>query len=104
MKPLQAKWIVELYDYLSSHKGQGTIANGWKATGITKAIAHGSKHLPSFNPFAAIDPLKNSNVSILFESKHLNPEEVSSFVTYNDDDDKKDEEWEMEDGPLKNIF
>ena len=28
LKPLHAKWILELYDYLTSEKGSGVIANG----------------------------------------------------------------------------
>ena len=38
LKPLLAKWVLELYNYLTSEKGRDIIANGWKAAGITNAI------------------------------------------------------------------
>ena len=31
LKPLQAKWIVELYNYLTSEKAYDLIGNGWKS-------------------------------------------------------------------------
>ena len=31
LEPLQAKWIVELYNYLTSEKEYDLIGNGWKS-------------------------------------------------------------------------
>ena len=41
LKPLQAKWIVELYDHFTSERGHEVIANGWKSAGITGAVGEG---------------------------------------------------------------
>jgi len=103
LKPLQAKWIVELYDYLTAQKGHEIIANGWKSAGITNAIDKGLKNLPSLDPFATIDPLENNDVSINEREHNVSPDEVSTFVTYHQDDDEDEEEWES-DEPIRNIF
>ena len=61
LKPLQAKWIVEIYKYLTSEKGNDVIGNGWKSAGITGAIEGGLVNLESLDPFGAIDPLEHGN-------------------------------------------
>ena len=62
LKPLHAKWILELYDYVISEKGCGVIANGWKAARITEMVGGGSQKLESLDPFAVLDPLENSSM------------------------------------------
>ena len=63
LKPIQAKWTVELYDHFTSEKGHEVIANGWKSAGITGAVGGGLSNLASSDPFAAIDPLERSSSS-----------------------------------------
>ena len=47
LKPLHAQWVMDLYNYLTSEKGQAIISNGWKAAAITEAISNASKGLES---------------------------------------------------------
>ena len=59
LKPLHAKWINELYDYMTSEEGHQIISNGWKTAFITEAIEQGAKDLRSLDPFFDIDLLIN---------------------------------------------
>ena len=34
LEPLQAGWLVELYNEMTKSEGKGIIMSGWKATGI----------------------------------------------------------------------
>ena len=34
LEPLQADWLVELYNEMTKSEGKGVIMSGWKATGI----------------------------------------------------------------------
>lgn len=38
LKLVQTKWIMDLFNYLTSEKGRGITSNGWKAAFTTKAI------------------------------------------------------------------
>ena len=80
LKPLHVKWLVELYNHMSTDEGKEIVANGSKKAGIFDAIKLGSSGLPSLDPFADICPLieslqlrENLSLSILF------PEEPACF-------------------------
>ena len=45
LKAQHAKWINELYDYMTSEEGRKIISNCWKADFITEAIEQGTKGL-----------------------------------------------------------
>ena len=102
LKPLQDKWIVELYSYLTSEKGHDVIGNGWISAGITGTIEC-LVNLESLNLFAAIDPLEHGSTVPMIENRNLDQFDIPSFVTYysNDDDD---DEWDIEGNPIRNIF
>ena len=38
MKPLHAKWIMDLYNELTSEKGKEIVLSGWRASGILDAV------------------------------------------------------------------
>ena len=57
LKPLHASWVCDLYDYLTSSKGEVIIKNGWERAGIIEAIEKGLSELPPLGPFQSIDPL-----------------------------------------------
>ena len=57
LKPLHASWVCDLYDYLTSSKGEVITKNGWKRAGIIEAIEKGLSELPPLDPFQSIDPL-----------------------------------------------
>ena len=44
----------------------------------------------SLDPLVTIDLLEISGVSFIEREHNLNPDELSSFVTYHDDDDKNE--------------
>ena len=52
LKPLHAKTINKIYKYLKSDKGKDIILAGWRAAGITQALAQGRENnfVPSLNP------------------------------------------------------
>ena len=103
LKPLDAKWIVELYNYLTFEKGHDVIGNGWKSARITGAIEGGVVNLESLDLFAGIDPIEHGSTVPLIENGNLDQFDISSFVTYysNEDDD---DEWDIEGNPIRNIF
>jgi len=59
IKPLHAKWLIEMYDELTSDKGRNVVVNGWRASGILEAVEIGSVNLQSLDPFQDIDPTEN---------------------------------------------
>ena len=50
MKPLHAKWLSELYNYINSSDGQEITRNGWLTAGITDAFKMRCSKLPSLDP------------------------------------------------------
>ena len=54
---LHTKWIMNLYDEITSKKKKEIALNGWKAAGILGAVEMGSTKLKFFDPFNGIDPL-----------------------------------------------
>ena len=47
LKPLHAKWLIDLYNYMTSPDGQALQLEGWKVAGITEAVQKGLSGLPS---------------------------------------------------------
>ena len=41
MKPFHAKWLIDVFNQLSSFKGKKVILAGWKASGISDAVERG---------------------------------------------------------------
>ena len=96
LKPLHIKWLVELYNNMSTNEGKEVAANGQKQAGIFDAVKLGSSGLPSLDPFADIYPLIESlqfleNLSLLT----LFPEELDCFgEKIEESEDDSDSEWE----------
>ena len=95
LKPLQAKWIAELYSYLTSEKG--------KSAGIAGATEGDLVDLESLDPFVAIDPLEHGSPVPLIENRNLDQFDISSFVTYYSNDHDHDE-WDIVGNPIRNLF
>ena len=87
LKPLHAKWLIELHNYLTSPEGREICMEGWKVTGIYDAIQMTSKNLPSLDPFADIDPLfEEEDECVYAESTNLGSSQI--YVTgYESDGD-----------------
>ena len=57
MKPLQASWIIDLYNAFTGPHGRKVFIPGWKKSGISDAVKLGSTGLPNLDPFHDIDPM-----------------------------------------------
>ena len=57
LKPLHAKWLTDLYNYMTSPDGQAVSLKGWGVAGITEAVQKDLNGLPSLDLFHDIDPL-----------------------------------------------
>ena len=38
LKPLHAKWLIDLYNYMTSPDGQAVLLKRWKVAGITETV------------------------------------------------------------------
>ena len=96
LKSLHAKWLVELYNHISTDEGKEIVGNGWKKAEMFDAIKLGSSGLTSLDPFADICPLikslqlrQNLSLSTLF------PEKLDCFrEKIQESEDDIDSEWE----------
>ena len=83
VKPLHAKWIMEMYNVMTSDEGRNVCLKAWEVSGIKKAVDQGLSKLPSLDPFAHIDAMVNAPVEfenpiephlIQESSKYINEE------------------------------
>ena len=54
-KPLQAGWIIEFFNEITTSKGSELIGSGWNASGIKDAIKLGTEKLSSLDRFEELD-------------------------------------------------
>ena len=47
MKSLHARWLMELYDIMTSEQGKDVIISGWEVSGISEAITIVLSKLPT---------------------------------------------------------
>ena len=64
LRPLQAGWIIEFFNEMTTSKGSEIIGSGWNASGIKDAIKLGKEKLPSLDPFEELDPMMNETEDI----------------------------------------
>ena len=57
IKPINAGWLIEFYNYMTSAEGKKYIYSGWRASGITDAIKIGKANFPPTDPFNDLDSL-----------------------------------------------
>ena len=107
LKPLQASWLIELFDHMTSPAGKAVSLKGWEVAGITNAIKKGTSGLPSLDPFHDIDPLSFMPVAIEEEnSETINGEQREMYLSKEsmDVDDSDEEEWVDSDGNAFDAF
>jgi len=105
IKPLHAKWIMEVYNHMTSEEGRKVCLKGWQVSGIKDAVEQGLSDLPSLDPFADIDPMLETGIdeseaqiqsdSLLEGSKYISEsgyEDDESDCEYVDGDDVNDDE------------
>ena len=88
LKPLQAQWIIDLYNYFTSADGRNIISNGWKAAFIMEALSKGTNGLEPLDPFASIDPLSEDSESMEIVVR-LDDDVDPFFVSRNSEDDSE---------------
>ena len=71
MKPLHAKWVIDVFNQLSLFEGKKVILAGWKASGISDALERGLAGFSgSFvDPYYEIDPFDQGKVHFSITSK-----------------------------------
>ncbi|XP_057304911.1 uncharacterized protein LOC130641912 isoform X1 [Hydractinia symbiolongicarpus] len=62
VKPLHAKWIIEVYNQMTSEEGKKVCLKGWQVSGIKDAGDQGLSELPSLDPFADIDHMLETGI------------------------------------------
>ena len=84
--PLHASWLIELLNHFTSTAGKETIANRWKAAGITDDIKSGSSSLDLLDPFSTIDPFEQQADDEIFGRQRTYPTESSTNFESNDEE------------------
>ena len=105
LKPLHAKWVIDLFNYFTSQKGRQMILNGWKAACISEALSSGSLGLEPLDPFQAADPLttEKSNTETYMHSRTEG--NIKFFVNpKNKAEDDREDNWVINGEEVKNIF
>ena len=98
LKPLQAKWLLEFYNHITSKTGAEIILNGWKAAGIYDVLKMDATALPSLDPFQDISPLPGNDdddTRGISDIVKVPVEMKEGFVNpiVNDDDDEDNDEF-----------
>ena len=99
MKPLHVRWLIKLYNTMTTGEGKQAIKSGWEAEGITEAIEIGSKNLPSLDPFRDIPPI---NGEVHFEICDRFPGSKNGFVNERGEEDEDSSDWD--DGNAFDLF
>ena len=106
IKSLHAKWLLQMYNEITSEVGREACLKGWQVAGIKGAVEKGLSNLPCLDPFEDIDPMIRINMelqiaepcAILEGSKYI------SGVTVSDSDDDNDEWVDPNDGNIFEAF
>ena len=99
MKPLHAKWIIEVYDHMTSGDGKPICLKGWEVAGIESAVSQGLEGMAHIDPFHHIDPLSDTQFEIEAPLLH----ERDMYIQSADEFDS-DSEYEDNDGNIFNIL
>lgn len=103
VKPLHAKWLIEMYNHMTSSEGRDVCLKGWKVAGILDAAEKGLEELPNLDPFHDIDPLATSD-SLEEVDGNESETERSMYISPSVDEDDEDSEYEDEDGNIFDVF
>jgi len=102
IKPLHGKWIIELYNVLTSAKGKEIILSGWRAAGILGAVEQGMDKLPTLDPFEDLEPLTTNDDTALTTKTF--PESGHPEVNIRDIDSDSEYEYDLIDEEDRNAF
>ena len=105
LKPLHAKWLLELFNRMTSEEGKNVNMKGWEVAGISGVVNKAIACLPSLDPFDDIDPLSSSPMVIENETSPLDKDHRNMYINESGDaDDKDDEDWVDSDGNCFDLF
>ena len=105
LRPLQAGWIIEFFNEMTTSKGSEIIGSGWNASGIKDAIKLGYRKFLSLDPLEELNPMVNetediarSTVLRMTAIACLSIEELEVLSSMEDDenineDEEDDGEW-----------
>ena len=80
IKRLYAKWLIEMYNVMTSDKGRKVCLKGWEVSGIKTAVDYGLSKLPCLDPFSDIDPMVENDSDIQTINARV-ISEVSKYVS-----------------------
>ena len=108
IKPLHAKWVIEMYNEMTSAGGREVCLKGWQVAGIKDAVDQGLSNLPVLDPFEDIDPMVRGSVSLQTVGSRSILEASKYVSECGNESDSDAEEWidpnESSDGNVRNIF
>ena len=103
VKPLHAKWLIEMYNHMTSSEGRDICLKGWKVAGILDGAEKGLEESPNLDPFHDIDPLATSD-SLEEVDGNKSETEQSMYISPSTDEDDEDSEYEDKDGNIFDVF
>ena len=100
---MQADWIIEFFNALTTSKGDKIIGSCWNTSGIKDATKLGTEKLPCLDPVEELDPIMNetednarSTVLRMTAIACLSIEKLEVLGSMEDDeniDEEDDSEW-----------
>ena len=111
IKPFHAKWMMEVYNEMTSAEGKEVCLKGWEVSGIKGAVELGVTKLPNLDQFDDIDPMlieDCNDIPVIGSSGILRavsyiPSDYEIGSDDDDDDDDDDEEW-IDEQNERNVF
>ena len=111
IKPLHAKWLIEMYNEMTSDEGRKVCLEGWHVSGIKAAVEQGLSKLPCLEPLSDIDPMVENDCDIQTINARVISEASKYVSEFECDDgienDSDCEEWideNQQDDDQRNVF
>ena len=64
IKRLYAKWLIKMYNEMTSDKGRKVCLKRWEVSGIKTAVDYDLPKLPCLDSFSDIDPMVENDCDI----------------------------------------
>ena len=97
IKPLHAKWLIEMCNEMTSDESRKVCLKGWKVSGIKAAAEQGLSKLPCLDRFSDIDPMVENDCDMQSINARLISEASKYVSEYECDEgienDSDCEEW-----------
>ena len=102
LKQLHAKWLIDLYNYMTSSDGQAVSLKGWNVAGITEDVQKGLNDFHDIDPLSFIPNAEDNT----FENDHdeEDEEQWSMYIHKGEEEDTDEEEYVDADGNAFDLF